>query len=368
MLTKLYDFLKKKYHSSRKFSSFVVNVKNLKHKCFIPFISVIAKFRFLAPFYVFFSNGFKNEITSVLAGIVEHNSQKKNGKTGLEYQLRRNIHRIEKGLISKDRKKTFALDYIRETIDLLELFSIKATKTRNCSNTTLCWAYSILKEYFFVVEKDEYLNELHKKFKKITIENKSVFANAEQKYRYQKIETADFDPSSILKLFETKKSVRYFEKKEVSQELIENALGAASLAHSACNRQPFRFIIITKPTLIKKISGLAFGTSSFYDYINYLAVVISEHNAFSNENNRHIPIIDSSLASAYFTLYLHSQGIESCFLNWANHSNRDKIARKSLDLKDYEAINYLIAFGYPDKSAKVAISKRKKVNEFVDFL
>ena len=68
-----------------------------------------------ALYYSLFSRAFRREMHAVLHGSRVHQLQSQSQRTG-EYLLRRNIHRLEKGLLMRPPRKVFALDYIEETV------------------------------------------------------------------------------------------------------------------------------------------------------------------------------------------------------------------------------------------------------------
>jgi iodotyrosine deiodinase len=57
----------------------------------------------------------------------------------------------------------------------------------------------------------------------------------------------------ILKLYETRRSVRTFSDKTIPNSVIENIILAASTAPSGANKQPWTFCIVTNPDLKKEI-------------------------------------------------------------------------------------------------------------------
>ena len=64
-------------------------------------------------YYSFFNRSFSREMKSTLEGKLSYDSSLATPGTG-NVLLRRNIHRLEKGLSMKERRELFALDYIGE--------------------------------------------------------------------------------------------------------------------------------------------------------------------------------------------------------------------------------------------------------------
>ena len=58
-------------------------------------------------------------------------------------------------------------------------------------------------------------------------------------------------------LVQKRQSTRKYSDKEVDRELVTRCLEAARLAPSACNSQPWHFIIVDDPGIIKEIGEAA---------------------------------------------------------------------------------------------------------------
>src|SRR5690606_15300137 len=74
--------------------------------------------------------------------------------TGLKRQratraeLRRNIHRLEKGLLMRPRRDVFAKDYISETVEFYQKAIADLQAHSNVDESELAWAHNVLQEYF----------------------------------------------------------------------------------------------------------------------------------------------------------------------------------------------------------------------------
>jgi nitroreductase len=58
----------------------------------------------------------------------------------------------------------------------------------------------------------------------------------------------------ILDLIISRQSVRKYSEKPVEKEKIERIVEAGRMAPSACNAQPWKFIVVTDPELIQEIA------------------------------------------------------------------------------------------------------------------
>ena len=102
---------------------------------------------FLASLYFsLFSRRFHGEHLAVLSGRLRYYDDLQGGGTSSPL-LRRNIHRLEKGLVMKPRRPVFAEDFILETVQAFD----RARATPEYSAEELEWAADVLEEYFSVV-------------------------------------------------------------------------------------------------------------------------------------------------------------------------------------------------------------------------
>ena len=92
------------------------------------------------------SREFNHEFRAVATGHVKY-AEAMLSKNKSRYMLRRNIHRLEKGLIMRPRRSTFAERYIGQTVD-----AYQERIARNAVSPELKWAADVLTEYFSIVD------------------------------------------------------------------------------------------------------------------------------------------------------------------------------------------------------------------------
>jgi len=76
-------------------------------------------------------------------------------------QLRRNTHRLEKGLLMRPRAPTFATDYIAETVAAFE----RACLSPRHDPAEWAWAHDVLSEYFRVVRPTDLISTAEQRFR-----------------------------------------------------------------------------------------------------------------------------------------------------------------------------------------------------------
>lgn len=265
-----------------------------------------------------------------------------------EFQLRRNIHRIEKGLMHPNRRRVFGTAFIYETVQYyVSLINNEST------NSTVTWARRTLSEYFAVVDHN------HKEIGKSLL----LFQEIQNTLVSNSAWDCPKELTSLYNIFAQKKSVRYFSNCRVSDFKVQNALRIATLAPSGCNRQAYRFVILSNYQDVQNVLALSSGTNGWRSTVQSCAVLVSDLSAFGHIDSRHAGHVDAILAATPFTLALKEQGVESCFINWSNNMTNERKMRALIGLKKSEKVVVTIAFGYDDGSFRVARSERKNPNE-----
>jgi nitroreductase len=101
------------------------------------------------------------------------------------------------------------------------------------------------------------------------------------------------------------------------------------------------------------------GTAGYSHQIPALVVIIGDLSAFEHERDRHVPYIDSSLATMQLMLALETLGLASCPINWPDIEPLEQRMAKRLALKPFERPIMLLALGYPDPEGGIAHSAKK---------
>ena len=308
-------------------------------------------------FYFILSRSFDREHYSVLHGKKRYFDDIKHGKAGLTL-LRRNIHRLEKGLIMKPRRPIFAKDYIGATVDFLDKVIRDNPDTEK---DELDWFCDVLNSYFIAVSTDPVIDKAREKFR-VTLEHRE--AAITNKMPYVRDFTSDLPSFEQFKrLSHRRRSVRWFEDREVPRSLIDDAILVASQSPTACNRQPYRFHIFDEPDLVKDVSSIPGGTAGFNHNFPVFIAVIGQLRAYFDERDRHVIYIDASLASMSFLFALETLGLSSCAINWPDVPEREKRMSNALKLDEDERVVMCIAVGFPDQQEKVPYSQKKSLHQ-----
>jgi nitroreductase len=166
-------------------------------------------------------------------------------------------------------------------------------------------------------------------------------------------------------------SIRNFSCQPVPRELLLKCLEAARLAPSACNAQPWYFLVFDESPFKEKVADLAFSgiyaTNSFAREAPVLIAVIrrqilSPAKAAGWWQQTDFSLMDLGMACEHLVLQATAFGLGSCYLGWFNKKALKKIIPRPFNGR----IELLIALGYPEgENLKNKI--RKNLNEISNF-
>lgn len=175
---------------------------------------------------------------------------------------------------------------------------------------------------------------------------------------------------SFLELVQSRQSDRAFLDKPVEKEKIERILETVRLAPSACNAQPWKFVVVTEP---EKRLQVADATANKLLAMNHFTkqapvqiVVLEESANFTSTvggwaTNKHYQHIDLGIAAAYITLAAADEGLGSCIIGWCD----EKKVQKALDIPKNKRVILVILLGYSVQPLRD--KKRKTKDEIVSY-
>ena len=308
-----------------------------------------------ALYYLIFSSSFAREQQAVLSGRLRYRELLTEA-SGNRYQLRRNIHRLEKGLVMQPRRDVFALSYIDQTVLLYQ----KAVLDPDSENAGVQWAHDVLTAYFEVVAPIPRLSSARRIFAET--ESASQDSGASVPYR-RDLNATSVSYEDMRQLAYKRRSVRWFKPQKIPRELLDKALEIAILSPSACNRQPFTFRIFDTPEVVERIASLPMGTQGFYQNIPAIVAIVGELSAYETEQDRHVIYIDASLAAMSFMFALETLSLSSCPINWPDVESLERQMDDVLALKPEERPIMLMAVGFPDPDGLVPYSQKRSISE-----
>ncbi len=168
----------------------------------------------------------------------------------------------------------------------------------------------------------------------------------------------------FLQLAASRQSDRAYDKnRSVEPEKLERILEAACLSPSACNAQPWKFVVITDPELSVKVGKAAagLGMNKFAkDAPIHILVVEEAMNVTSflgaKIKDKYFPLIDIGIATAHLVLAAENEGLGSCVLGWFD----EKEIKKLTGIPANKRLLLDITIGYPVKEKRKKSRKPKE--------
>jgi nitroreductase len=156
----------------------------------------------------------------------------------------------------------------------------------------------------------------------------------------------------FLELAAKRQSVRAYSDTKVDRTIIDRCIEAARLAPSACNSQPWSFVIIDNQELKSKIAKKTYDVimkgNRFALSAPVLVAVIAEKGNITSQiggflKNKPFYLIDIGISVEHFCLQAVEEGLGTCILGWFD----EKAVCKALDIPSGKRVALVIALGYP---------------------
>jgi nitroreductase len=178
------------------------------------------------------------------------------------------------------------------------------------------------------------------------------------------------DGKHMLDLIISRQSDRKYSDKPVEKEKLERIIEAGRMAPSACNAQPWKFIVVTDRELLMKVTEAASakltGMNSFVAQAPVLLVIVREKPNFSSKvggtiKNKDYSLIDIGITAENICLQAKAEGLGSCIIGWFDES----MLRKILAIPRSKRVELIITLGYSLSASRE--KRRKPANETVSY-
>ncbi len=177
--------------------------------------------------------------------------------------------------------------------------------------------------------------------------------------------------SEFLELAAQRRSVRAYADRPVEREKILRCLEAARLAPSACNSQPWRFIVVDEPELKDRVATCTVGRvvpmNGFARQAPVLVVVVMERANLtcrfgSLVKGKSFPLIDIGIATEHFCLQATEEGLGTCIIGWFD----ERRIRRLLEVPRRSRPILVLTLGYPAEASNRP-KKRKPLNQIASW-
>jgi nitroreductase len=175
------------------------------------------------------------------------------------------------------------------------------------------------------------------------------------------------DGKKMLKIIAGRQSDRKYRNVPVETDKIDRIIEAGRISPSACNAQPWKFIIVDEQVLKHKIAKAAaanlVGMNVFINQAPILIIVVREAPNFSSKvgatiKNKDYSRIDVGIAAENICLQAEAEGLGSCMVGWFD----EPLLKKLLSIPRSKRVELIITIGY---SLSEQREKRRKPKEEV---
>jgi Nitroreductase len=164
-------------------------------------------------------------------------------------------------------------------------------------------------------------------------------------------------------LVKTRQSDRKFKDTLVEKEKIVTCLEAAQLAPSACNSQPWKFVVVDdldKKNLIAECTA-SLGMNKYSFQAPVIVAVVLEKMNFTASigsviKDKEFSLLDVGISVEHFCLQAADLGLGTCILGWF----KEKEVKKILNIPKNKRVPVLILLGYSDSPLREKVRKSLK--------
>ena len=167
-------------------------------------------------------------------------------------------------------------------------------------------------------------------------------------------------------LIHTRESVRdYDPNRPVPKEVLEKILDAGRLAPSACNNQPWKFLVISSSAMLEKVRT-CYQRNWFKEAPQILVILGFKNEAWNRSYDGYNSIeTDIAIAMTHIILAAENEGVGTCWIEAYNPA----LLRAAINPDENQLIFGITPLGYPKAGfQKTVIKKRKTLEEIVDYL
>lgn len=171
-------------------------------------------------------------------------------------------------------------------------------------------------------------------------------------------------------LISRRQSCRKYLDKPVEKEKLTKCIEAARLAPSACNSQPWHFIVVTNKELAQKVAMCTQDKimNKFTNDCQCFIVVVEESGNITSRagalmKQQDYRSIDLGIATEHLCLQATEQDLGTCILGWFD----EKELKKVLNISKLKRIRLVVAIGYPETN-DIRKKVRKNIEEISTFM
>ena len=159
----------------------------------------------------------------------------------------------------------------------------------------------------------------------------------------------------FIELVKMRKSIRKYKPDNIPEEKLKYIIEATRLAPSWKNSQPWRFIVVTKEELKKKIT-----TRDWVAEAPIIIVGVADPTLSGTRENKQYYLVDMGIAMEHMVLAATELGLGTC---WIGLRFNEETVKDTLKIPKQYQVVAITPLGYPDE--KPSPKTRKNAEEIV---
>jgi len=167
-------------------------------------------------------------------------------------------------------------------------------------------------------------------------------------------------------LIRSRESIRNYDPdRPLPKEILERILNAGRMAPSACNYQPWKFLVVSSSPVLERVRA-SYNREWFKDAPHILVILGLKDQAWNRSFDGYNSIeTDVAIALTHIILAAENEGVGTCWIEAYNPA----ILKEALNTTDNQLIYGITPLGYPRPGFRKALNKKRKpLEDIVEFL
>lgn len=164
-------------------------------------------------------------------------------------------------------------------------------------------------------------------------------------------------------ILKTRRSIRKYKTDPVDRAVLDRVLEGGLVAPSWCNRQCWRYIVVSDPILRKHI-GSVIDNPSEACYINapYTLVLCADPSDSGHSNSKDYYLVDCGISMQQVVLAAHNEGLATCWVG----SFPETPLHNLLGIPEYVRVVAISPLGYADEQPEPTQRRPREQSVFED--
>lgn len=277
-----------------------------------------------------------------------------------EYRMLMFVHNIEKGMCMPN-PRPFGKEKVAKLMDMIKACE---KEERYVNSSAYKMSISILYQWVLFYKEHGWNDELMKMVDAFLANYGTDMKGMDVGYKIvQKQELTVNGNTAFDEVIKTRRAVRTFSDKKLEPNVVKECVLLAQAAPTACNRQMIKIYQISNRENCDIITDTIYGASGFTrDTVNYF-VLTYDVKSLDYYGERNQGYLNAGLVAMNLANALHSRGIGSCFIQWANTASEEREVKKHLGISETEHIAVVLGAGYYADEMYIAKSCRRDMEE-----